>query len=117
MTICNMSFSHVVQECNEEDPEKIELSQGDITKGESPQRTISYVDAFLIRTAFFVKLELCNIGYASIVLTNSSGDVVSRVTSDTTLPVTLSIPLPDVEDDYIIEIVSSKFRAYGYFSL
>ena len=103
---------------DDENEEKIELVGNNLEKNEEERSITSYfVDAKLYSMSTTVEVNLFGIGYANIILTNSSGDIVSRVTSDTTLPVTLSIPLPDVEDDYIIEIVSSKFRAYGYFSL
>lgn len=103
---------------DEENEEKIELVGNNLENNEE-ERSISlrYVEAKLYPMARTVELDLSGIGYVSVVITNSYGEIVSRVSTDTTLPVQLSIPLPDDDGGYIIEIVSSKYYAYGYFNL
>ncbi len=114
---CQVMYAGTIDVNINEEPEKIELEEDDITKGNEPQRSMKIIEAYLNRNGLSVDFYLYNIGTATIRIVNSYGDIVSSVSSDTTLPVTLSIPLPDVEDEYIIEIVSHKFHAYGYFSL
>lgn len=99
------------------DPEKIELEEDDNNSEEERLRSIRLVEAYLNHDLLSVDVLLYNIGTATIRIVNSHGDIVSRVSSNTVLPVTLSIPLPNEDDEYILEIVSHKYYAYGYFIL
>lgn len=100
-----------------EDPEKIELEEDDNKKGNDPQRSIQISEAFLNRTFLSLELKLYNIGIATIMIINSYGEVICSASSNTTLPVTLSLALPNIEDTYVLEIVSSNYSAMGTFCL
>ena len=99
-----------------EEKEKIDLSKDNSDKGHMPERTSSFVNAYIYSSSYIVEVELFNIGTTTVTITNSYGDIVCSTSANTSLPVVLNLAIPS-EGSYFIEISSASWYASGSFSL
>lgn len=100
----------------ESDPEEIDIGIENKEDPDKRERGIYSISSHLFRSSSTLTVELFNIGTATVTVMNSVGVIVSTLSTDTAVPVTLNLPLPG-EDSYFIEIISTKYYASGFFNL